>query len=657
MCARIKEPFNYNGEEEFRVKLMEWIGDVFYDILPEYGYEVREEQIYTAFQFADAFCNRTVHLAEAGLGTGKTFAYLLTAIAYARFSGKPVVIACATTALQEQLAGYEGDINTLSKLLDLKIDARMAKDPRQYICDFKVNDSRDELSSLSEEINQWMNKTKRGERSEIPTIPDRVWKWIGWDESMACDICTYRGFCKQVKAREHYRSTRDLIIVDHEVFFNDLWTRDECIANGKLPILPNYSAIIFDEGHKVLLPAAMQAGHQIDQEEIENMICSIEEIPDIRVSFALATTAMEHAFQEFFVNLRLNMMADGGSERLSLKITEDLLKSASIFKKKLDDLLLEFQIDQELYMDSLSTTQIQAYEGQIEKATIALGRFCRNKGTDIIPWVDKRDGSFWVVPRNLWEMIDKYLIKKELPVVFTSATLSNEGDFDYFMRTLGLKKASNSVVGSPFDLEKQVVVYLRESSKEMKNSYNQKIQSLVSLLNQNEGRALVLTNSVAEIQKIRTKLGEYKLPFDVLWEDKGDRGYLVRKFREEESSVLIGANFWEGIDVPGESLTLLIIWTLPFPSLDPFIEVQRKEAREQGLDSFTTVDCPEMGIKLKQGCGRLIRTQNDHGTIVVLDSIIGTLWEKVAIGALPFGARVEKLKNQSREKIDSDMKK
>lgn len=642
MCARIKEPLKFDSKEEFQEKLMEWIGDVFYDILPEYGYEVREEQIYTAFQCADAFCNKKVHLAEAGLGTGKTFAYLLTAIAFARFSGKPVVIACATTALQEQLAGYEGDIATLSKLLELEIDARMAKDPRQYICDVKVNDTTDEVSTLSDEINQWINKTKLGERSEIPTIPDRVWKWIGWDESMACDICTNRGFCKLVKAREHYRRAKDLIIADHEIFFNDLWTRDERIANGKLPILPSYSAIIFDEGHKILLPAAMQAGHHIDQEEMENMIQSIEEIQDARDSFISATASMEHAFQEFFINIRNNLITDESSERLSLSITDNLLKSASIFRKKLDHLLLELQIEQELYIESLSITQIQAYEGQIERAIRALDRFCRNKSTDIISWVDKRDGSFWVVPRNLSELLDKHLFQKELPVVFTSATLSSEGNFDYFIRTLGLKMASKSLVGSPFDLEKQVVVYLNESSKDIKDSFNHKIETLVNILNQNGGRALVLTKSMKEVRKIRTRLGEYKLPFEVLWEDKGDRGYLVRRFREEEASVLIGANFWEGIDVPGEALTLLIVWKLPFPTLDPFIEVQRKEAREQGLDTFTTVDYPQMGIKLKQGCGRLIRTQTDHGTIVILDSVIGTPWEKVVLGALPSGARVGK---------------
>jgi ATP-dependent DNA helicase DinG len=200
-------------------------------------------------------------------------------------------------------------------------------------------------------------------------------------------------------------------------------------------------------------------------------------------------------------------------------------------------------------------------------------------------------------------------------------------------------------VGSPFDLKKQVVVYLTQSSNRIEDRFAQGIEKLVSLLNQNEGRALILTNSLQEVRKIRRGLKRYQLSFEVLCEDEGDRGYLVQRFREEETSVLIGANFWEGIDVPGEALTLLAIWNLPFPSLDPFIEVQRKEACEQGIDPVTTVDYPEMGLKLKQGCGRLIRTQDDKGEIVILDSVIGTPWEKVVMGALPSGASIRPLED------------
>lgn len=642
MCARLKEPFEYKNREEFHEKLVEWIGDVLYDILPEYGYEVRDEQIFTAFQIADAMCNKEVHLAEAGLGTGKTFAYLLSAIPYARYCKKPVVIACASTALQEQLASEDGDIKTLSKLLGLEVDARMAKDPRQYLCDVKANENLGELGEMSTEISDWIRQTKLGERSELPTIPDRLWRKINWDESMACDTCFDRGFCKLVKAREYYRPTQDLIIVDHETFFHDLWTREERIADGKLPILPSYCAVIFDEGHKVMLPAALQAGQQINQEDMDQMINSLEEIQGARESLESITIALEQASNDFFEQLNQSVIAAEGSERLSIRMNVPLMNAATSFRKTLDQLLLELQIEQELYFESLSTTLIQAYEGQIERAIIALDRFSRKKGSDIIPWVDKYDGSFWVVPRNLSELLNQHLFKKGLPVVFTSATLSNEGNFDYFARTLGITEPSKSSIGSPFDIENQVVVYLSKTTNCKEDQFNHRIEELVSLLRENGGRALVLTNSLEEVANIRNNIEGYQLPFEILWEDKADRGYLVRKFKEDETSVLVGANFWEGIDVPGDALNLLVVWQLPFPALDPLIEVQRKEAKAQGLDPVISVDYPEMGLKLKQGCGRLIRTEKDRGKIVVLDSVIGTPWETVAIGALPLGAQIHK---------------
>ncbi len=646
MSARLKPPFDFHNKEDFPDKLSEWIGDVFYDILPEYGYEVREEQIFTAFQLADAFCDKRVHLAEAGLGTGKTFAYLLTALAYARFSGKPVLIACAATALQEQLAGPKGDIQTLSDILGLEIDVRMAKDPRQYICDVRVDESRSlsarKPNAISNEIDQWLEKTKHGERSEMPLVPDRVWKHIGWDESMSCDMCSSSGFCKLVKAREHYRSAKDLIIADHGIFFDDLWTRDERLDDDKLPILPSYSGVIFDEGHKVILPAATRAGQYIIKEEMDNIILTLDQIEGPREALVSIANRLEQACSGFFITLNRCVIADEHSDRLALRVDDTLFKAADNFYSALDILLFEIQVEQELYLESLPVSLLHKYEVVIERAMMALDRFGVNKSLDVITWVDQRDGSFWVVPRDLIKMLDIHLFQKQLPVVFTSATLSNEGDFSYLIRTLGLKSPTCSTVGGSFDIEKQVVVFLPQHLTDSHEdvSFSLKLEKLVSLLKINRGRALVLTNSLDEVCKIRRALKGNQLPFEILWEDRGEGGYLVRQFREKVSSVLMGSSFWEGIDVPGEALSLLIVWQLPFPSLDPLIEVRRKEAQDEGLDSVITVDYPEMGLKLKQGCGRLIRTKDDHGVIVIMEPVIGTPWEKVVLGALPPEARI-----------------
>ncbi len=648
MCALVRPsvPFEYRNKDEFPAQLANWIGHVFYDVLPEHGYEIREEQIFTAFQLADAVCKQKVHFAEAGLGTGKTFAYLITALSYARFKGKPVVIACASTALQEQLAGPKGDIETLSRLLDQDIDVRMAKDPRQYICDMRVkrhaNAFAGESSKGLSEVVHWAEQTDRGERSEMPHVPDRVWTQVAWDETMSCETCSSRGFCRLVQAREHYRAARDLIVGDHGIFFDDLWTRDERIADGQLPLLPDYSAVIFDEGHKVLLPAAMRAGRQVGKEDIDNMLSFLDQSQGARVSLLSIAVAMRAATDRFFKLLFHSTIQDERTDRLAVKLGDKLLEAADTLRRAFDTLSFELQNEQELHTQSIPTSLLQAYEARIERAIAALDRFCRNRGKDAIVWVDRVDGSLWVVPRDISGMLNKYLFAKGLPVIFSSATLSTGGDFSYFARTLGLKEPSSSSVDSSFEFEKQVIVYLprRFPSSDQESWFPLAIKRLVSLLRLSGGRALVLTTSPSDVGRIRTGLKNYALPFEMLWEDSAERGYLVRRFREEIPSVLVGAGFWEGIDVPGEALSLLVIWRLPFPPRDPLIEARRHEVREQGLDPLTAVDYPEMSLRLKQGCGRLIRKRDDRGVIAILEPVLRMPWEHVAMEALPAGAEV-----------------
>lgn len=648
MCAlfRPKVPFEYLSKDEFPARLTAWIGHVFYDVLPEHGYEIREEQIFTAFQLAGAVCRRKVHFAEAGLGTGKTFAYLLTAISYARFTGKPVVIACASTALQEQLVAPKGDIDTLSRLLSLDLDVRMAKDPRQYICDERVNrlvnQPLGQQGRALEEVVRWADVTERGERSEMPQVSDRVWSQIAWNETESCEICSSRGFCKLVKAREHYRPARDLIVGDHGIFFNDLWTRDERIADGKMPLLPAYSAVIIDEGHKVMLPAAMRAGQQVVKEDIDSMLSLLEQIQGARTSLVSITYAMRGATSRFFKTLYQAATQDERTDRLAVQISNELLEAADTLQRALDVLSLELQYEQELHLESLSATQLQAFEARIERTTAALARFCLNRGQDAIVWVDRVDKSFWVVPRDLSGLLREHLFAKKLPVVFSSATMSTGGDFSYFARTLGLEEPSGSSVDSSFDFEKQAMIYLprRLPPSDEESWFPLVLKRLVSLLRLSGGRALVLTNAPSDVRKLRAELKKYQLPFELLWEDRAERGYLVRRFREEVPSVLVGAGFWEGIDVPGEALSLLIIWRLPFPPREPLIEARRHEAQGQGLDPLTAVDYPEMGLRLKQGCGRLIRKSEDRGVIAILEPVLGTPWEQVVRDALPAGAEV-----------------
>lgn len=648
MSTKHKALFEYGRREEFQEKLVEWIGDVFYDILPELGYEVRDEQIYTSFQIADAICEKKIHFAEAGLGTGKTFAYLLPALAYARLTKKPVVIACASTALQEQLCGEQGDIATLSKKLNLNIDARMAKDSTEYICDVKVDEFKrgdsDLYSSNQEEIEQWLKQTKRGERSEMPEVPDAIWKKINWEEGLPCDTCLDRGYCKLMKAKEYYRQTEDIIVVEHELFFNDLWTRKEKIADGKVPILPEYSAVIFDEGHKILIPAAISAGAKLNYRDLKDMIETMEDIHGLRSNLLLTLSKIDELLDELFSKINAVAIRDLKTTRYSVLGDNELYKLAQVLQKEMDNLLVEFQIEQGLFMESIPATLIYGYELRIDNAMIALNNLKKVKSGDMIAWLDESGNEFYVVPRHIEEGLKKELYNKKIPVVLTSATLSNGGDFTYLSRSLGIDMKSSSSVGNSFELEDQVTIRLEELAND---EFDKKVNLLLSEMNDNDGSSLVLVNSLEEVRLLKEALNKkieegFTANYPIYFEDDGERGYLIRKFKEETSSVLIGSNFFEGIDIPGESLTMVVLWSLPFPSTDPFIEVQRKEALNEGIVPELAVDYPAMALKLKQGCGRLIRTSEDYGQILILDKVIGQPYESLVIRALPEGNVIRK---------------
>jgi len=203
------------------------------------------------------------------------------------------------------------------------------------------------------EVIRWAGETGRGERSEMPHVPDRLWSKVAWDETMSCEICSSRGFCKLVRAREHYRPAWDLIVGDHGIFFDDLWTQDERIADGKLTLLPAYSAVILDEGHKVMLSAAMRAGRQIVEEDIDGMLSSLEQIQGARTSLVSIVLAMREAAYRFFKVLRHSVIRDEQADRFPVQISDELVEAADTLQRALGILHFELQNEQELHIQSL----------------------------------------------------------------------------------------------------------------------------------------------------------------------------------------------------------------------------------------------------------------------------------------------------------------
>jgi ATP-dependent DNA helicase DinG len=637
-------PFAARTREEFSRGLADWLGQVFYETLPAQGYEVREEQIYTAFRMARALADGQTLFAEAGAGTGKTFAYLLPAIAYARFRGKPVVVASATGVLQAQLADPKGDIATLSRLLGLQVDARVAADAGQYLCKVKGNRFYPGRAAKGwKALQNWTRRTATGARSEVRHVPDELWEEVAWDSTLPCDTCKHRGTCHVMAARSYSRAAGDLVVTDHRLFAQDLLTRAERTATGQLPLLPAYAAAVMDEGHH--LPEVWQRsqGYELNARRLtvtldllegfakqpSGALAEAREAGRQRLARVLIGTARQAGEQ--FLHLAF-ASAEPGEGKRHLERDGALLEAAAALTGALEALGDDLVTEEAMQEGTDSEVWLRAHQTRLDGVIAALTLV---RSPDSVAWVEGE--SLWVVPRHPAPMVDAGReapgaaghLAPTTPVLFSSATLEPA----YMASVLRLPRYASAAVGVPFRLAEQVLVYQPAPQSPADDELAQTLAVIHAL----QGRTLVLVNSMAEVQRCRQALAG--LPWTVLAEGDADRGAMLEAFRADTASVLVGTTLWEGMDVPGDPLSCVVIPRLPFPAHDPLIRERRLQAEGRGEDPFLAVDLPEMIIRLKQGAGRLIRTASDRGVLALLDrSYLQQPWAEAVDAVLPEGA-------------------
>jgi ATP-dependent DNA helicase DinG len=631
-----KLPFAARNREEFSRGLIEWLGHVFYDRLPELGYEVREEQIYTSFQMARALVSGTALFAEAGTGTGKTFAYLLPAVAYARFTGRPVVVASGSAVLQSQLTNPDGDILTLSRVLGLNVDARLAFDSGEYLCKVKVKRYVPPKRTKGwKALSDWAGETTTGARSEVPTVPDELWADVAWDPSLPCDTCKQRGTCHLIAARRHYRAAADLIVTDHHRFAEDLLTRAERLDLGQMPLLPAYAAVVLDEGHHVPDVWQRAQGHKLSAPKLKatlELILSRYANPALRGRLAearakgrahLANVLIAAVRRESEAFLTAVITSAGPEEGKRHVVREGAaLEAAARLVSALEAMQDDLVMEESMQEGTGAEITLRAYQARLDGILAALSLF---QSDESVAWLEGDD--LWVVPRKPLPLVAPERLSATTPVLFSSATL----EADYMARTLQLPRHETSRAGVPFNLAEQVLVYEAGSGAEL--------EQVAAVLRAMQGRTLVLLKSLAEVRRYKQALAKLRLPWRILYEGDAARPALLKAFRENVPSVLVGASFWEGVDVPGEALSCVLIPRLPFPLHDPLIGEQREQATARGEDPFLTVDLPEMLLKLKQGTGRLIRTTADRGVLALLDrSHLDQPWAESVAAVLPEGA-------------------
>ena len=608
-------PFELSKDRSFFDSLGDWMGDVLYDELPEKGFECRDEQIFMAYQIEQALKEKNVLFAEAGVGTGKTIAYLLPAISYARYTGRPALIACADETLIDQLVKEGGDIYKLTEHLGLTIDVRLAKSRNQYLCLKRFEETEkvvteewidDIAMSIPDGVyaqGSMLTVSPYGARSDYSVISDEDWQKVNYNAIMQCSTCDMRNRCGQTLHRAHYRSSSDLIICSQDFLMEHLATKESREREGQLPLLPEVSMIVLDEGHLLEYAAQNAMTVKVQSFTIVNLLERLM-VDGVREKTLYAMETLQDHHELFFDQLRDDVVPSE-EERKTIKKSERLLAIGKQLVVDVERLLEEFVFESELYM--IPEYELNMAEEFLEQYVAAIRIFIAQG--DAVDWLEETDGeeTLVIMPRLITDVLEEKLFSKKTPIVFSSATLSVNKDFSYIAYSLGIKKYQSFSVPSPFDYEEVMKVHLHE----MKQA--EKAAKVEQMLKTSQQQTLILFKSKQSMLDFKSKLS-MMTKLTVAFEGDRELSAIVRDFQEGAVKTLCSYHLWEGLDLPEEALTRVVIYDLPFPPHDPLFDAKRAFSE----NPFEEVELPFMQLRLQQGIGRLIRTSNDHGEIHIL---------------------------------------
>lgn len=603
-------PFELSKDKSFFDSLGDWIGDVLYDELPEKGLELRDEQVFMAYQIESALREKSVLFAEAGVGTGKTIAYLLPSIAYARYTGKPALIACADETLIDQLVKEGGDIYKLQQLLKLNIDVRLAKSRDQYLCLKRYEEAEQFLDgaylddiamTIPEGVYGNGSLDLYGQRSDYPNVSDEEWAHVNYNAIQQCQVCDIRNRCGQTLHRQNYRESTDLIICSQDFYMEHIATKESREREGQTPLLPEVSMVVFDEGHLLEYAAQKAMTIKIQDYTIVKVLERLM-VDGVREKTLNLMEKLQDGHELFFDQLREDVI-DSDEERKRIKKSDMLIKIGQKVMTLVDALFEEFVFESEMY--TIPEYEIRMAEEFLEQYAEAMRIFIGNG--DAVDWLEEADGeeTLVIMPHLITDILAKKVFSKKIPFIFSSATLSIDKDFSFIAYSLGIKKYESFTVASPFDYDEVMSINLHKRSQAEKTAE-------VETLLQREGQTLILFKSKQSMLDFKAAASADTLA-RMAFEGDRELSSIIRDFQAKKMQAICSYHLWEGLDLPEEALTRVIVFDLPFPPHDPLFDAKRSFAD----DSFDEVELPYMLLRIQQGMGRLIRTTNDHGTINV----------------------------------------
>jgi ATP-dependent DNA helicase DinG len=583
----------------------------------------RPLQLDMARAVATAIEERGVLVAEAGTGTGKTFAYLAPALR----SGGKVIISTGTKTLQDQL--FDRDIPMLRDALRLPVTVALLKGRANYVCHHHLERtladgrlaSRQDAVDLAH-IGRFAKTSATGDRADLSDVSESapIWSQVtSTRENCLGSDCGHFDRCFVVQARKNALEA-DVVVVNHHLFFADLVLREEGVGE----ILPACNTVIFDEAHQIPETATLFFGESVSTAQLVTLARDtvIEAAIGAKDSRSLPESA--RALDKAARDLRLVFPEEGG--RLPMRIVERnraFQDALACVLERLDALDIELQEHGE------RSEGLQRCQERVLALAELAERWRSGVDGERVKWVELYNHALQLhsTPLSVAAAFAKQIEGHARAWVFTSATLSVAGDFAHYCGALGLTEAHANSWGSPFDYERQALLYVPGKMPEPNTpEYTPAvIRAALPLVEASGGRAFLLFTSLRAMREGRALLEEQmqrrNLDFPLLMQGEGSRSELLERFRRLGNAVLIGSqSFWEGVDVRGDALSLVVIDKLPFSAPDdPVLAARIEKLNQEGRNAFLEYQLPQAVITLKQGAGRLIRDENDRGVLMICD--------------------------------------
>ncbi len=596
------------------------------------GFRFRPQQLAMAQAIARAITDRGLLVAEAGTGTGKTFAYLVPALLY----GGKVIVSTGTKTLQDQL--FERDLPLVRDALAVPVTVALLKGRSNYVCHHHLEraahedrlPSRDDVRHLPKII-AFARASQRGDRAELADVPEHATIWplvTSTRDNCLGQNCAYHSDCFVLKARKEALEA-DIVVVNHHLFFADVVLREEGVSE----LLPNCNTVILDEAHQLPDTATLFFGEQVGAGQLAELARDAE--------IAARTTARDvpglpDSAAELAPAVRKLRLAAG---EVPGKIARDVIAARPDFADALDELAAALdRMATELGHFAERGEDLAQVARRAEDAARQVARWRDGNavaGTegeppqDWIRWIDITPNGFQLQasPLSIAPLFKRQVESSAKAWIFTSATLAVGRDFSHYTGQMGLADATTGAWDSPFDYASQGLLYVPRNlpAPNSQEHTDAVVDAALPLLEASGGRAFMLFTSLRALARARERIvaafARDGHAFPLLVQGEGSRSELLVRFRELGNAVLLGsASFWEGVDVPGDALSLVVIDKLPFaPPDDPLLAARLDRLKAEGGNPFMAWQLPQAAISLKQGAGRLIRTETDRGVLAICD--------------------------------------